>query len=200
MSARAAFGLLGLLALAGCAGSMERREGPDKPGSLAEPTIPGKDRGREGSKGGFFGPAQRLPELAVDLPEPPRDADLVPVRLREASSGAVRLDSRTLRVDEDLVVRYVVVITASGGVRNTRYEAVRCDPNEGKRIAIGRADGTWSPVSRPEWAPVENVTYNAVQFSLAKDYFCGPTGAPRSKREILSLIRRDVVDPARARY
>jgi hypothetical protein len=184
------------LALAGCAGSMERREGPDKPGNLAEPTIAGKDSG----KGGFFGPSQRLPEIEVPLPEAPRDADLVAVRLRDTTSGKVRIDGRTLRVDTDMVVRYVVVITSSGGVRNTRYEAVRCDPNEGKRIAIGRSDGSWGPVSRPEWAPVDNVTYNAVQFSLAKDYFCGPSGAPRKKDEILAMIRRDLVAPSKPSY
>lgn len=196
MDLRPAVAVLALAWLAGCGSTTERREGPDKPGNLAEPTIPGrggdKAGSREGARGGFFGPAPRLPELEVAFPEPPRDADLVPVRLRDASSGSVRLDSRSLRVDADLVVRYVVVITSSGGVRNTRYEAVRCDPNEGRRIAIARQDGSWGPASRSEWASVENVTYNAVQRSLAMDYFCGPMGAPRGREEILAMIRRDV--------
>lgn len=200
MDARAPVALLIAAALAGCGANPEKREGPDKPGNLAEPTIADKDKGKPGAKGGFFGPAVRLTELEVELPEVPREADLVEVRLRDFNSGRVRVDTRTLRVDADLVVRYVLVITSTGGVRNASYEAIRCDPNESKRIAIVRADGSWGPIARSEWAPVNNVTYNAVQFSLAKDYFCGPTGAPRERAHIVAQLKGSMKAPARPSY
>ncbi len=200
MKSRPVPALVVLFALAACSSGGDRREGPDKPGSLAEPTIPDKNKGKAGSKGGFFGPAQRLAEVEVELPEPPREADLAEVRLRDFTSGKVRVDTRTLRVDADLVIRYVLVITSAGGVRNVSYEAIRCDPNESRRIAIARADGSWGAITRSEWAPVSNVTYNAVQFSLAKDYFCGLSGVPRDRADIVSNLRGSMKAPARPSY
>ncbi|MFN8753814.1 MAG: CNP1-like family protein [Betaproteobacteria bacterium] len=200
MSIRAPLAFLVAVGLAACGASPERREAPVKPGRLAEPTIADKNKGKEGAKGGFFGPAARLPELEVGLPDLPRDADLAEVRLRDFTSGKVRIDTRTLRVDEDLVVRYVVAVTTPGGVRNISHEAIRCDPNESKRIAIARTDGSWGRVSRSEWEPVSNVTYNAVQFSLAKDYFCGPMGAPRGKADIVNRLERGLRAPTAPNY
>lgn len=183
-------------ALAGCGTSGETRR--DEPQGLAKD---GASPGDRDSGGRLWGrDAERREELDLPLPPAPREDNLVTVRLRDFSSGTIRIDRSTLRSEADLVVRYVVVVTAPGGARNVSYEAVRCDPNEGKRYAIGRADGSWSVMPDARWEPVKNITYNAVQFSLAKDYFCASSGATRSAREILALMERELRSPSKPVY
>ena len=54
--------------------------------------------------------------------------------------------------------------------------------------AIGREDNTWSAVRDPEWRVAEQKAWNAIRFTLAKDYLCEATGLPA--RDAAAIVRR----------
>lgn len=160
-----------------------------------KPAEPPRNRGEvdtsgeQMSKGSVFGgPKERARELDAPLPAAPLAADLLPFDLRNGTDLKAAIDRRSLAVGTDGVVRYVLVLTSARGVRNTSYEGIRCDPAEWKMYAIGREDGTWSAVRDPEWRPVEQKAWNAVRYTLAKDYLCEATGLP--SRDTATIVRR----------
>lgn len=174
MRVRGLLAAFALLALAACAGvSPEPTEQPRGRGNSDVP-----DTALSSKRSSIFGPRERLPERDTTPPAPPRDEDLRPITLRNLTDNTVALDGRTLEVGTDEVVRYTLVVTSPKGVRNVSYEGIRCDPAEWKLYALGRTDGGWGAPNAPAWQAVEDRGYNAIRFTLAKDYFCGPDGAP----------------------
>ena len=173
---------LGVAWLAGCAGvEIKPAEPPRARGQV--------DTSAENmTNGSIFGPRERARELAVTLPTAPTAADLLPFDLRNGTDLKAALDRRSLAVGTDGVVRYVLVLTSARGVRNVSFEGIRCDPPEWKMYAIGREDNTWSAVSDPEWRAAEQKAWNAIRFTLAKDYLCEASGLPA--RDAAAIVRR----------
>ena len=159
-----------------------------------KPAEPQRNRGQVDtsgenmSNGSIFGPKDRAREIDAVLPPAPATADLLPFDLRNSTDLKAAVDRRSLAVGTDGVVRYVLVLTSARGVRNVSFEGIRCDPAEWKMYAIGREDNTWSAVRDPEWRAAEQKAWNAIRFTLAKDYLCEASGLP--SRDASVIIRR----------
>ena len=147
------------------------------------------DTSQEGmANGSIFGPRERARELEAKAPPSPADADLLPFDLRNNTDLKAAIDKRSLAVGTDGVVRYVLVLTSSRGVRNVSFEGIRCDPAEWRMYSIGQPDGTWSAVRQSEWRAAEQKSWNSIRFTLAKDYLCEATGLPA--RDATAIIRK----------
>jgi hypothetical protein len=114
-------------------------------------------------------------ESAVVLPSQPKDRDLVRFDVSRLSRNAFFVDSASLSVGDDGVVRYTLVIESPSGIRNVSYEGMRCSTAERRVYAFGGAGGGWSP---------------AQQQSLFSEYFCVPGSEVRSVGDVLAALRR----------
>jgi hypothetical protein len=140
-------------------------------------------------------------ENTVDtLPSLPQAANLLPFEVSGNTPLAFAIDSKSLSVGDDGVVRYTVVVKSPSGAYNVNYEGIRCDTYEWRQYAGLNADHDgWDDKVATPFARIENGNLNAYQASLYQDYFCAnkiPTGNAkqilenmRYKRTATSLIR-----------
>ena len=102
-----------------------------------------------------------LAQAAADNPDwkeseapPPPVLDLqrlVPFDVSTSSALSFGIDTASLVVGRDGVVRYVVVARSSSGATNAMYEGIRCGTGEVKTYARYTSDSRWNVVSQPEW-------------------------------------------------
>lgn len=175
-----------LVLVAACAGVTPQPAEPARGRGNAD--IP--DTALPSTRASIFQQRERLPESDLDFPPAPLPEDLRKITLRNLGDNTVELDRKALVVTPDAIVRYTLVVTSPQGARNVSYEGIRCDPAEWKYFALGRSDGTWSAPSQAEWQAVEERGYNAIRYTLAKDYFCGLGGEPlKDAKAILTRMR-----------
>lgn len=110
----------------------------------------------------------------VQPPGWPADANLVRIDVSAAAANDYFIDSASLDIGKDRVVRYTLVVKTTGGATNVSFEGIDCRGPMWKHYASGRSDKTWSKASarRLEWRPIENKTINAHHAALSRYYFC----------------------------
>ncbi len=111
-------------------------------------------------------------EDKLTLPPFPADDRLIRFEVGGASRNDFYVDATSISVGEDWVVRYTAVIRSPGGAQNITYEGLDCSDYEYKLYAMGRADGTWSEVKRPEWRHLQFTEINRYRIVLFSDFFC----------------------------
>lgn len=116
-------------------------------------------------------------ETEVPLPPPPVAASLQPIYVSAVASNQYLIDSSSLSVGSDGVVRYVLVVRTAGGAQNVSFEGIRCEEDVWKMYATGAADGQWKKARISEWRPIENKPVNRYHMVLSRDLFC-PDGLP----------------------
>ncbi len=116
-------------------------------------------------------------ELEAATPAFPRPENLREFYVSAVATNKYLIDSSTLAVGGDGVVRYVLVVRAAGGAENISFEGIRCEERSWKLYATGRADGQWSKARISEWRPIENKPVNRHHAALSRDFFC-PDGNP----------------------
>jgi len=116
--------------------------------------------------------AGRWQEKAVDLPAAPLPENLLPFYVSAATDNEFFVDATSLTVGPDGVVRYVLVVQASGGARNVSFEGLRCETRERRVYAFGRLDGAWSKSRNEGWQRIRDVPANRHHAALFYDYFC----------------------------
>jgi hypothetical protein len=120
-------------------------------------------------------------ENKVDtLPPLPVAANLIPFDVSGNTPLTFAVDSKSLTVGDDGVVRYTVVVKSPSGASNVNYEGIRCDTYEWRQYAGLNADHDgWDETVATPFARIEDGTLNAYQAALYQDYFCTskmPTG------------------------
>lgn len=110
----------------------------------------------------------------VELPAFPKADDLREFYVSSATTNKFFIDASTLAVGADGVVRYVLVVKASGGATNVSFEGINCKDRSWKLYATGHSDNSWnrSQASRIQWRPIENKPVNRHHAALSRDYFC----------------------------
>lgn len=110
-------------------------------------------------------------------PYPKADAPLIEFYTNAVNPNHYYVDSSSLSVGEDGVVRYVMVVKTSGGAVNVSFEGMRCETQQLRIYAIGRSDGTWYVSPRSEWKPMKTDGINYHQGKLWRNFLC-PIGNP----------------------
>lgn len=111
-------------------------------------------------------------EGEVVFPAPPKPETLLPFYVSATTENRFFVDSQSLTVGTDGVVRYVLVVLAGQGARNVTFEGMRCETRESRVYAVGRSDGSWSAARRNEWARVSEAAANRQHAALFQEYFC----------------------------
>ena len=129
-------------------------------------------------------------ELEAHLPPLPKPENLLPFYVSASTDNRFFVDSASVTVGEDKVVRYTLVIKSAAGASNISYEGMRCSSAEVKRYAFGRSDGSWGKARSTQW---ENISYKDVNrhhHMLYDDFFCPRGIAVQSPAEAVSALKR----------
>jgi hypothetical protein len=112
-------------------------------------------------------------EIQAQLPSYPKSENLLEFDAGPASTNLHFVDGSSISVGEDGVVRYSLVVKSPAGAMNVSYEGIRCQTNERKVYAYGRAkDESWAPTRMGKWTDLENIKQNYAQRALYRYFFC----------------------------
>jgi hypothetical protein len=137
-------------------------------------------------------PGRAWQEDAVRLPAWPRDGDLVEVKLDgPAQPLKHRIDTKSLTIGRDGVVRYTVVTESPSGTRNVSFEGLRCSPKgRWKTYAFGTG-GKFEPTTvADEWREITSDNGDSLHYELWQHYLCVPrTFAARPTSEQVRMLK-----------
>ncbi len=111
-------------------------------------------------------------EAEVAFPAAPVEGALREFYVSAVAENRFFVDTSTLSIGADGVVRYVLVVLTHGGARNVSFEGMRCETREWRIYASGRADGSWSKARSDSWSAVREAAVNRHRAVLFLDYFC----------------------------
>jgi CNP1-like family len=128
-------------------------------------------------------------EMGAALPALPKNENLIEFWVSNSTSFRFFIDTVSLSVDKEGVVRYTLVARSQSGVANISYEGMRCSAATYKIYAYER-DGRWSPTTS-EWRAIEPNAIQRWHNELRYRYFCVERrGALLSREEGLDALRR----------
>jgi len=141
-----------------------------------------RDRSKENPITNFPEEAQ-WSERNATPPAYPQDRDLAELKLTGSTRNRFLVDTKSLSVGEDEVVRFVLVIETPEKAHNVTFSGLRCETQEWKDYAFANRDRTWRVDETAEWRLIQERNRNNYQHTLFKDYFCyggvmsgGPAG------------------------
>jgi hypothetical protein len=132
---------------------------------------------------------RRMREGDMALPPLPSKQNLVEFWVSNSTQFRFFIDTESLSVGKDDVVRYTFVARSPSGVENISYEGMRC--NQGTyRIYAYLNDGKWVPRTT-EWKTIEPNAIARWHNELRLRYFCANRrGALLTKEEGVDALRR----------
>jgi hypothetical protein len=129
-------------------------------------------------------------EQSAQLPPYPKAETLIGFDVSSATRNRYWVDSESISVGEDKVIRYTVVVEAAGGARNVSFEGMRCDTGERRLYAYGQPDGTWSKARSVGWEGIRFRSLLSYHKSLYEDHFCSDGINVRDAGEAVQKLRR----------
>lgn len=137
----------------------------------------------------FDNPQKRWEEIAIQLPAPPQRANLLSFYASPTTTTKFEIDTKSISVGEDGVVRYILVATSASHARNISYEGIRCASYERKLYAFGQTDGSWTRSRRDQWEPIQGFAANRHHAALFKEYFCMETAVAGDAKDIVYRLK-----------
>ena len=136
-------------------------------------------------------------EIEVQLPAFPEEEDLISFKVGAVDDVQYAIDSQSLSVGTDDVIRFTLVTVSSMGAKSISYEGMRCLTAERRYYASGRPDKTWSKARSNQWFKIKGGSSNH-HFELFANYFC-PIGSAfvTSAEEAVRALRRGGISNAR---
>ena len=126
------------------------------------------------------------------LPSYPRDENLIDLRLDyPGSKFSYFVDSESLKLGDDGVVRYTLVIRSTSGASNVMFEGMLCNDKAYKTYGYGTGKGKFQVVRNPKWRPFRLSGSKLFRHDIWKHYFCFVENAisPRGREDILRAIK-----------
>ena len=129
-------------------------------------------------------------ELVLTLPAYPKTENLVKIWVSAASNNTFLVDTESISVGEDGVIRYTLVVKSDSGAMNVSYEGMRCDSIENKRFAFGHPDNTWAKARNSTWLRIRENGLNRQHAELFKNYFCPYGVSQRTAKDAVEVLKR----------
>jgi hypothetical protein len=123
-------------------------------------------------------------EIKAQIPPYPKNENLIEFEADAASPHRFYIDSESISIGEDGVVRYTFMIKSAGGATNVSFEGIRCELKQQKYYAVGQPGGNWTRTRNPQWR--EPGRYHGV---LTSDAFCIGKVPVSSPKEAMRLLR-----------
>jgi hypothetical protein len=99
------------------------------------------------------------------------------------------VDSKSLKIGKDGVLRYVVVITNTSGTQQIKFEGIRCESFEYKVFATLQENQSWRISPDSSWKRIPNQGYNQYQATLGRGGFCAGESANSNFNQIFETLR-----------
>ncbi len=128
-------------------------------------------------------------EIEARIPAYPKPENLIPFYVSPTARHQYMVDSASLSVGEDGVVRYTLVLKTEGGAVNVSYEGIRCATRERRLYAFGRPDNNWSRARNASWERIEKAEQSQHQLMLHSDFFCPDYEIIRTPQEGVEALR-----------
>ncbi len=141
------------------------------------------------ASGGDFD-AKPWEEQRSQLPSYPKPENLARIYVGPTSSFEFYVDTASVSVSEDGIVRYTLVARSSSGAMNVSYEGIRCKTYDRKLYALGRFDGIWSQARDPQWVAINRTQANSQHAALAEDFFCSQRAQIGTVEQAVQALRR----------
>jgi hypothetical protein len=124
-------------------------------------------------------PGSEWKEEDLVVPPYPSEDGLVKVDIdRYDYPYTLFVDTKSVSVGKDDIIRYTVVLRSKSGVDNVSFEGLLCNRHQYKRYAYGN-EGKFYPVPNADWRRIQDRRQDIYRNVLAGDYFCPmPTGNP----------------------
>ena len=129
-------------------------------------------------------------EVAASLPAYPKNENLLPFTVSSATSNKFMIDTASISVGKDKVVRYTVVIESPRGARTINYEGMRCDPAEYKIYGFGQENANWTENKHAAWQPFKQRSLLSYHKALFEDHFCPDGINIRDAAEAVRNLKR----------
>lgn len=138
----------------------------------------------------FVEPEAWKETASVQPPPWPNDADLVEFRISDRTSPFRHyIDTKSLSVDAQQIVRYTVVVKSSSGGSNVAYEGMRCTPNGSFRTYAYGSGGRFQPSGGADWRAVNANGVPSYVRDLHRFYLCVPLKfEPRPVKEMPRVL------------
>jgi hypothetical protein len=128
-------------------------------------------------------------EIPVKFPSYPRSENLVQFDVGDASPHRFYIDSPSLAIGTDGVVRYTLVTRTAGGATNISFEGIRCEGRRHKYYAVGETGGAWTPARNPQWRRIEMQDPDRQRRALLDTYLCQGRLPRKPVQETLRVLR-----------
>lgn len=128
-------------------------------------------------------------EIAIQLPTAPKPENLVRFYVSPTATQSFAIDTNSLTVGQDGVIRYTLVATSEAGAKSVSYEGIRCATYERKLYAFGQPDGSWSRSRRDHWERIQTHATNRQHAALTKDYFCQEKTIAGKAEDMIERLR-----------
>ena len=133
-------------------------------------------------------PGSEWKEDALVMPSYPLANDLIEVELSLPEFPfTLFIDSKSLSVGKDRVVRYTAVLRSRNGVENVSYEGILCRHSKVQRYAYG-SGGQFRPVRNRDWRFIRKDGQDRFRTELVGSYFC-PLPLGDTERQILIKLK-----------
>lgn len=128
----------------------------------------------------------------VDFPPPPVQDNLVPLDAEAIGSGyEYFVDTASVSLGGDLVLRYVVVLESGTGSSAIYYEGMRCETRQVKTYGFVTRQGAFKPMASSRWTPFRSSGPYAYRHLLAELYMCDREGWPISEKQVLERLAQN---------
>ena len=128
-------------------------------------------------------------EQLTQLPSYPEAKNLLAFDAGTVTSNQYLVDTTSIKIGEDGVIRFSLVIKSSAGAQNVSYEGIRCATSERKLYALGRDDKTWIQPRVSEWQKLEFVRQFYAQRELSKNIFCPHGQIAHTPEEAIQALK-----------
>ncbi len=136
----------------------------------------------------------------VEFPPLPKRDDLVPLDAEAIGSGyEYFVDTTSLTLGGDQVLRYVVVLESDNGSRTTYYEGMRCETRQVKTYGYVARPGVFKPLAASPWKRLRTSGPYAYRHLLAELYMCDTEGWPITEKQVLKRLAQNSPSGARLR-
>lgn len=129
-------------------------------------------------------------EMEAQLPPAPKPENLLPFYVSATTDNRFFIDSASVTLGEDKVIRYTLVVKSSAGANSISYEGMRCSSGELKRYAFGRDNGGWGKARNAKWEDIRYKNVNRQHHMLFDDFFCPRGIVVKSATEAINALKR----------
>lgn len=141
----------------------------------------------EGSGGTYYEEGPEWKESEISIPDYPQDGNLLEFQVDNPSSRhRYFLDTDSLSIADDYVVRYSAVIKTRSGSTNVFYDGIRCQTMEYKNYAFG-INGSFIENDGAQWKPVYG--HDFFRKALLREIVCEQGNRPRPVAQIIDKIK-----------